>query len=358
MSKIFILVPSLCPAGPVKGAIALANSLAARRSVTLVPVKPGPGADAPIDPAVAMLELYREGGWAARVNRLSDALQAAGGRASGDKGAVMISFCLSADATAFSLRQHARWIASVRGNLLRNYRFDYGLIGQAGAAVHLLTLRFADRVVAMTDPMAVQIARYTGRSPAVIGNFVDEAPFECWRRAASLSGPYRFVFLGSLSARKQPLALLEAVKQMKADGLEFRLDVIGEGPLRAQLQKAVGAMALESRVTLHGQLANPYELLAAADALVLPSLSEGVSRAVLEALHLGIPAVLRDVDGNGAIIDQGRTGILFNRDADLPTAMMAAARQRRQQTSSESLLPVAFRQMPCAEAFLNLAEAE
>jgi len=97
--------------------------------------------------------------------------------------------------------------------------------------------------------------------------------------------------------------------------------------------------------------------LARAEALVLPSLSEGISRAVLEALQLGVPVVLRDVDGNRAVVSDGRNGRLFGDPADLPAAILAASGLRRTGDGG-SLLPPTFRQAPCAQAFLELAEAE
>lgn len=358
MREIFILVPSLQPAGPVKGAIALANALSAERDVTLVPVKPGPGADARIAADVRLLKLYEAGGWRKGVRRLAAVLRRAGGRGRGAVGAAMISYCLSADATALAARRHARWISSVRGNLPQNYRFDYGPLGPAVAAGHLASLRLADQVVAMTDAMAAQISRYTGRRPVVIGNFVDEAPLAALRQPSDPQAPYTFAFLGSLTRRKQPLALLEAARKLVTDGVELRVEFFGEGPLRDQLATTVRSGGLDGQVTLLGQVAAPYDRLAKADALVLPSLSEGISRAVLEALQLGIPAVLRDVDGNRAVVVQGRNGVLFDCDTELPTAMLTAARLRREQVGCDSLLPPELRQDVCARAFLDLVEAE
>jgi len=351
----FVLVPSLHPTGPVKGAVALANALADRRTVTLAPVKPGPGVEAPIDPAVTVLPLYESGGRRAGVGRLASALEAAGGRPSG--GAAMVSYCLSADFTARRLRRHARWISSVRGNLPRNYRFDYGKAGGPLATLHLLSLRAADRVVAMTEPMAGQIARFTGRRPVVIGNFVDEAPLEPFRRSPDPAAPLTLAFLGSLSDRKQPLALVEAAARLAGQGVDLRVDMMGEGPLRPRIEAAAREAGLTDRVFLHGHLANPYPVLARAEALVLPSLSEGISRAVLEALQLGVPVVLRDVDGNRAVVSDGRNGRLFGDPADLPAAILAASGLRRTGDGG-SLLPPTFRQAPCAQAFLELAEAE
>ncbi|MEC5382433.1 glycosyltransferase [Aurantimonas sp. C2-6-R+9] len=351
MKRLFVVVPSLSSTGPVKGAVALANALARTRPVTFVALRDGPGIDAEISRDIRVLT--GPGGFRNGTRFLGKQLEAAGGR----DDAAIISFCLSADMTALAARRGARWIASVRGNLPQNYLFDYGRIGPAIAAGHLAALRLADAVVAMTGPMADQIARYIGRSPAIVGNFVDEAPLEQARRPRA-GGPHpRVVFLGSLSARKQPLALLDALGALRVRGVDAVLDIVGDGPLAGAVRARADALGFAEAVTVHGHLADPHSVVAGADALVLPSLSEGVSRAVLEALHLGVPVVLRDVDGNREIVDPGINGALFDDLDHLPDAILNAARLRRDLRSTESLLPSRFRQATCTAAYLELAEA-
>ncbi len=353
MRSIVIVVPSLHPAGPIKGAIALANALVRERSVTLFAVKPGPGADAPIAPQVTVLAPGIREGFRSRRAALQAQLAASGGR----PGAAVISFCLSADGLALTCRRHARTICSVRGNLPRNYRFDYGPLGVVVAAAHLTALRLADAAVAMSEPMARQVARYVGRRPAIIGNFVDENPLTALRQPPSAAGtPLRFAFLGNLSRRKQPLLVLDAIASLAGQGQSVALDVVGDGPLSNSMAGAVASRGLGGSVTLHGHMASPFSVLAGSDAFVLPSLSEGLSRAALEALHLGVPAVLRDVDGNRELVRNGQNGCLFDDDRDLAGAMIRAAGLRRSANVIASLLPAAFRQAQCAEKYLALAE--
>ena len=352
MRSIVIVVPSLQPAGPVKGAIALANALAGLRPVTLFAVKPGPGADAPIDSRVEILAPPNSEGMRSRRAALAARL-APGGR----QAVSVISYCLSADRLSLSCRRHGRVICSVRGNLPRNYQFDYGPAGAIVAVAHLAALRLADAVVAMSETMADQVARYIGRRPAVIGNFVDEKPLTPLRRPPRpKDAPMRFAFLGSLSRRKQPLALLDALASIAGQGHKVGLDIIGDGPLAGALADSVAARRLGDCVNMHGRLSSPYAVLAEADAFVLPSLSEGLSRAALESLHLGIPAVLRDVDANRELVRHGENGYLFSGDLDLADSMIRAVALRRSANAVDSLLPARFRQARCADQYLALAE--
>jgi glycosyltransferase involved in cell wall biosynthesis len=164
----------------------------------------------------------------------------------------------------------------------------------------------------------------------------------------------RFVFVGSLSVRKQPELVISAVE--KLSDMDVQLDVLGDGPLREKLSGVVRSKGLQGRVRLHGQVADPYPVVSIADALVLPSRSEGVSRASLEALYLGVPCVLRHVDGNSELLGTYEAGALFARDDDLAAAMLKAATHARGRAARASLLPEEFRQDVAAIQYLNLLE--
>jgi glycosyltransferase involved in cell wall biosynthesis len=349
--SIFILVPSLRPTGPIKGAIALANALAPIRTVTVVSLKNGPGVDAPVDARVRHVSLAGAGHPGQRLVAYRRLLREAGGR--GRVGS--ISLCFSADLVNVFCHEHAVTCASVRGNLTQIYRLDYGRLAAALAVAHLTALRGVDHVVAMTSAMSTQVARYTGRVPTLIGNFVDEAALAGYRSRATRDGPVRFVFLASLTRRKRPELVVEAMRTLLARGVRAHLDVIGDGPLKMSVAEQVARHGLTDAVTVHGHLQDPYPLLSAADAMVLPSIAEGIPRASLEALYLGVPCVLRDADGNREVIEDGVTGVLLRQECDLPGAMLAAAELGRT-TDRDSLLPAGCRQEAAARRYLELVE--
>jgi glycosyltransferase involved in cell wall biosynthesis len=352
MQQIFVLIPADTPVGPVKGAYALANALAAWRAVSLVTLKYGPGAEAALDPRVRKIDLApTASSFADKLQSYRELLQQAGGR----HRVASISMCLSADAINACCRRHAVTCASVRGNLIANYRMDYGWRGVPVAAAHLFAMRWYDEVAAMTQTMADQVRRFAGRRPAVIGNFVDEAVLEPHRTQAA-AGPLRFAFVGSLSTRKQPGLILDALGELHRRGVDASVDIIGGGPLREQVEAQAQRLGLNGALRFHGFLKDPYPCLAGADAMVLPSLSEGVSRAALEALHLGVPCVLRDADGNSELIRDGENGALFTGNEALAEAMLRAARVSRDQAARNSLLPPAFRQEQAAHQYLTLLE--
>lgn len=351
---IFILVPSPHPTGPVKGAFALANALAPIRRVVLVYLKDGPGVDANLDTRVEEISLANSpGGWWGRLHIYKKLLQECGGR----ENVVSLSMCFSADLFNRFCSEDAVICSSVRGNLPHNYRHDYGMIGTCLAFAHLQALRSFDHVFAMTEAMATQIHSIAGLRSKIIGNFVDEQALECFRSASPyVKGGFRFVFVGSLTHRKQPALIVQAIILLISQGYDVRLDLIGDGPLKESISAMVVKNGLQEHVQLHGQVGNPYPLIASADAFVLPSRSEGVSRAALEALHLGVPCVLRNVDGNAELLSYQMAGKLFSNDIDLSRAMIEAATCGRTRSIKSSLLPPSFRQSTAAMQYLQIFE--
>lgn len=352
---VFILVPAATPDGPVKGAYALANALADERDVTLVTLRRGPGAAARLAPAVRThcLADSGRGGLRGQIAGYRALLRRAGGHGT----TLSISMCFSADVVNGFCASEARTCASVRGNLFVNYRLDYGWRGIGLAAVHLASLRRIDTVVAMTGEMARQVRPWIGREAAVIANFVDEPPLDALRVSARPPGPQRIVFVGSLSARKRPELLVQALHALRATGIDATLDLVGRGPLEPMLRQQVHTLGLDDAVRLHGFVADPLPLVAGADLFVLPSLSEGLSRAALEALHLGVPAVLRDADGNRELVCDGHNGRLFRDDASL-AGILAEELAVQRPWPRPCLVPPSMRQRHAAHALLQLLDNE
>ena len=353
IKNIFILVPSLSPTGPVKGAIALANSLACKRKVYLAILKQGNNAHVRIDPKVEIIYLYEFGTWFHRLKSYKTFLEDIGSKAN----VVSISSCFSADLLNLFCRNKAMICSSIRGNLPLNYSLDYGWKGNVLAAAHLSLVRGFHHVVVMSHAMSAQVSRYLGRTPEIIGNFVDEEALEKYRSDSSNHGQFRLVFVGTLSTRKRPHLIIDAINIIKQQGYDIQVDFIGGGPLIENIKRMVNQHQLEDMVTIHGHLEDFHNIVARADVFVLPSLSEGISRACMEALFLGVPSVLRDVDGNKELIEVGVNGFLFKDDAGLAEIILSAIDLSRNKIDkSLSLLPKQFQQLYASSAYLHLVE--
>ncbi|WP_436698363.1 glycosyltransferase family 4 protein [Nocardioides sp. BYT-33-1] len=129
-------------------------------------------------------------------------------------------------------------------------------------------------------------------------------------------------FVGRMVEQKRPLTLLEAVADARARGVEVRIDFAGDGPLLAPLKDQARARGLTApAVRFHGHLADPTDVLAAADLLVLPSTAEGCPIVVMEAAALGRASLVRrGIEG----VDEILPGAHFTVDAHADARAIAS----------------------------------
>ncbi len=124
-------------------------------------------------------------------------------------------------------------------------------------------------------------------------------------------------YLGALSGEKDPGLAIEAMVGLA----DAQLVMAGTGSSRDVLVARAGRMA-PGRVHLIGPLREPARLLAAADALVLPSRTEGIPAVAIEAGLCGLAVVARNVGGVAEVVADGETGVLVGERS--PDAMAAA----------------------------------
>lgn len=113
-----------------------------------------------------------------------------------------------------------------------------------------------------------------------------------------------WVVAGRLEEQKGHLVLFDALAEVWKRGLDFTLAVAGEGTLRAALEQRAAELGLASKVRFVGQLDDVGPLYAAADAVVLPSLWEGLPLTLLEAMVRGRPVTASAVGGIPEVIDE------------------------------------------------------
>ncbi|NUN95189.1 MAG: glycosyltransferase [Candidatus Omnitrophica bacterium] len=120
------------------------------------------------------------------------------------------------------------------------------------------------------------------------------------------------VCIANFSPVKNHARLLDAAKKVLLQGIDFRLFLIGEGPLLEEARAYSDRVGLVATSVFLGKRKDRLEFLAECDALVLPSLSEGFPNAVLEAQALGVPVVASHVGGIPELIEHGETGWTFD----------------------------------------------
>jgi glycosyltransferase involved in cell wall biosynthesis len=136
--------------------------------------------------------------------------------------------------------------------------------------------------------------------------------------------------VGRLEARKGTAVLLEAAARALKKGLsELRVVVVGDGPLRDELPALAARLGIAERVHMLGDRSDIPEILVALDAFVLPSRTEGMSNALLEAMATALPVVATAVGGNPEVVSAETTGVLVPPDdamtmADAMTRLIAS----------------------------------
>lgn len=117
------------------------------------------------------------------------------------------------------------------------------------------------------------------------------------------------ICIGRLSYEKGVDRLLEAVKKLKEENIEFDLWIVGDGPERKKLEDFIKDYKLEN-VLFWGFCSNPYPFFNKADVLVCPSRNEGFSTVVAEALILGKPVVTTLCAGMKELLGNSEYGII------------------------------------------------
>lgn len=141
---------------------------------------------------------------------------------------------------------------------------------------------------------------------------VDEGARATARARLGLDDGIRWVgYLGALSAEKRPEVAVRVIAATAGTGLV----VAGDGPLRARTERLAAALA-PGRTRFLGAVDHPRELLDAVEGLLLPSRTEGIPAAAIEAGMCGLPVVASAVGGLVEVIDDGRTGRLVATDGD------------------------------------------
>jgi sugar transferase (PEP-CTERM/EpsH1 system associated) len=120
--------------------------------------------------------------------------------------------------------------------------------------------------------------------------------------------------VGRLAAVKDQTALIAAFALLLQSVPDYRarlrLIIVGDGPLYDQLQRQVRQLGLEQSVWMAGDRDDVADILRLFDLFVLPSLGEGISNTVLEAMATGLPIVATDVGGNPELVEDGVNGRL------------------------------------------------
>ena len=179
----------------------------------------------------------------------------------------------------------------------------------------------ADSIVAVSNGVAEDLAATTGLArgrvqmiynpvitAAIVGLAESAIDNEwCENRAVRV-----ILAIGRLNTQKNFSTLIDAFHRVRAEKSDLRLIILGEGPLRSELESQIARLGLTDDVLLPGWVDNPYSYMSRARMLVLSSLWEGLPTVLIEALACGCPVVATDCpSGPREILAEGRYGSLI-----------------------------------------------
>lgn len=138
----------------------------------------------------------------------------------------------------------------------------------------------------------------------------------------------RLVCVGRLGEQKGHMLLLEAVRQLATEGLNFKLVLVGDGPLRQNIETEIAKSNLQDYIEITGWASSTEvrQQITASRTLVLPSFAEGLPVVIMEALALGRPVISTYVAGIPELVEPGVCGWLVPAGSlDRLTAAMKSA---------------------------------
>lgn len=135
--------------------------------------------------------------------------------------------------------------------------------------------------------------------------------------ATPADGKRTILSVGRLAAEKNPMLLLDVIAQLRASDPRWRMCIVGDGPLRCELQRRIDADGLGESVALKGEVPNGPQLWALYRSSYLflhVSHTEGLPQVLVEAQAAGIPIVATAVGGVAGALDHGAGGLLMKPD--------------------------------------------
>ncbi len=188
----------------------------------------------------------------------------------------------------------------------------------------IFAYRFTDFLCDLTTQVSqtglkryVQIKAVPKYKIRYIPNGVDTERFrpdpearECLRKELGVDDDFVWIAVGRFDPPKDYPKMLQAFAQVWKEKPKVRLFIVGDGPLRPEMEILAKKLGIDSQVKFLGIRKDVPDLLNAADAYVMSSAWEGMPMVLLEAASTGLPIVATDVGGNSEIVVHGKTGFL------------------------------------------------
>ena len=216
-------------------------------------------------------------------------------------------------------------------------------------ALDSLLLRFADRIIAVSDEIREDLLSKRIKAHRIerIFNGIDVSSVMPIALGKDLraefginNGDIVVTSVGRLSPEKGHTVLLEAAQELIKKHNNLKFLIVGDGPLRESLQFDVRSRQFEKHVKFLGIREDVSEILSISDIYVNSSYIEGLPLTILEAMRSRLPIVATKSGGTPQVISEGKTGILVNsgNSEELKNAieMLLSDAKKRQKLGNEA----------------------
>ena len=224
---------------------------------------------------------------------------------------VTVSFLCRANVAAVLVMRLRGKAAIISERVNTAAHLGTGRTAWASRMLICLTYPRATRVIAVSDGVANTLEQdfsVSRQRLSIISNPVDiDAIRDCAAAPPEIAVSRQdIVTMGRLVANKNTAMAIQALAASQSGG---RLIVLGEGPLKSELQALCQSLGLSQRVVFAGFIANPYAVLARAGCYLLTSHAEGFPNALVEAMACGLPVIAADCpSGPAEILQASLTG--------------------------------------------------
>ncbi len=259
-------------------------------------------------------------------------------------------------------RLGARWlglpcITTVHSSLAHDYLSPWS--ARVALGLDRLTISLTTGIITVSEYLAKEVAARGGRNIETIYN---GQPLISLENPASSRHRFRLQWgipadalilgtIGRLHPTKGQIYFIKAAARLRSKFPKLHLLLIGDGPLRQELEFELKQSAVP--YTFTGYLPQAYQALPAMDLFVLPSVSEGMGLVLLETMEAGVPIVASAVGGIPEVIRSGKDGLLvlpgdvtglsdacakIIGNPDLAKSLVESGRVRRSEFSLEKMI--------------------
>lgn len=204
---------------------------------------------------------------------------------------------------------------------------DYSLTYLASRRISLSIIKSSTKIICNSDAVKQYLFNDKTKEINVIYNGItSESEFDSYIQCQNIRKPnqtYIFCMIGSLSAKKGVDAAIRAVSRLVSEGMSLRLILAGSGQPEFvnHCKNLVKTLNIVENVNFLDYVLDPYTVYSESDCLLMCSEFEAFGRVTVEAMSSCLPVIGKNSGGTPEIIENGKTGLLYNTFEELVTCM-------------------------------------